>query len=118
MDAMIKLKTLLEDVIRGGFWKTSGDTPSAVVDVLHLIVAEIIKKRKHYEKYVSIYEKKFPQIGKCWVIGSIKRPMGSLVYSTVTEQWYSMALGFDVKMPISDVVLNAIIKKWGEWPND
>jgi hypothetical protein len=108
---MIKLKTLLlEETPQQNTWKVPQGTPDDVINVLHAIIAEVIKNNKKFTDYVAlqhIYKNK--KIGRVWIVSNKSNLANGLVYHEWTSKWYSGQTG---NIPLSPEELNVIIKKW------
>ena len=108
---MIKLKLLLEEIQSQTSWKIPEGTPDEVVNVLHSIVAELIKRKKKnikdYVRFQHIYKNK--KLGVLWTIYNKKHPEVSLVFHEWTNEWYAPHIG---STPISPNILQAIINRW------
>ena len=110
---MIKLKQLLlteEEIPKQDTWKVPQGTPDDVVNVLHAIIAEVIKNNKKFTDYVAlqhIYKNK--KIGRVWIISNKSNLANGLVYHEWTSKWYSGQTG---NVPLSPEELETIIKKW------
>lgn len=109
---MIKLKDLICEA--GGptnVWRTPDGTPDEVVEVLHLIMGEILKRKKNAGDYVALIKRKYKGAGGfVWVIVNKKDEDRGLMWKQDEKNWYSS--NPSMKAPLSPVILNALIKRW------
>ena len=95
-------------------WDTpkGSNEPSEVINVLHDVAGEFLRRKKEFTDYIEFYKDKFRQLGDCYVIHTRKH--GDLVYSSITGQWYSNLVGLEQKIPLSSNIIKNIIKHWAE----
>jgi GNAT superfamily N-acetyltransferase len=101
-----------EDDTIGWTTKMGRDEPEEVINVLHNIAGEFLRRKKEFTDYIEFYKDKFRQLGDCYVIHT--RRHGDIVYSQKTGQWYSTLIGWEQKAPLNPNIIKGIIKHWAE----
>jgi hypothetical protein len=99
-------------------WKTPGNIPSAVINVLHKVIAVILRRNKeiNLDDYVRVHNLS----GDNWIIENLKKKYIVLSYTEKKNVWW--IYGPDALMKktgevvkgkrINSRQLNQIIKRW------
>lgn len=113
---MIKLIPLLVEIVYRSVWKTEGNAPHAVINVLHKIIAILLRQNKDVDpdKYVRIHNLSEGD----WVIENLRKKHILLVYGERKNQWEIYGphalekIGTVQGKRINTRQLNHIIKHW------
>jgi hypothetical protein len=106
---MIKLKSLIEissPSSKSYKWSSTNDLPKEVGDVIHAILATILKAGEEPAEWYN-YQKVKPNV---WLIKNVGKYFSGLIYKTDTKQWYYQEIGNNA--PINDAILKKIIDNW------
>lgn len=108
---MIKLKQLIEE--SGAFrWNTPDNTPDAVIQFYHLLVAHILKQKKNPKEYVGIFHDEPDELfGDKWTIINKRRPSDSIHFDAADGQWKQSEYGLNFE-PITNNELKHAIQNW------
>lgn len=83
---MIKLKSLLNEIMYSSVWKTPGNIPSAAINVLHKIVAVTLRRNKEInpDDYIRIHNLS----AGSWIIENLKKKRILLAYDEKENSWW------------------------------
>lgn len=111
---MIKLKSIVKEILDEVTWKTPPGTPDPVIDVIHRLTAKVLNRFGEHAKlanYIQLkYEKKYG-----WIIANLGSKDLWMIYNPERGGWFAPdrdEKGNLIIAPLPENQLNNVISSW------